>query len=115
MTLPILKARPEDAGCWIDGHWGVYGTTNVIAIAEAHGMPIDRNLISPIKCYERDEYNTHGNCYCAEIIFDASDSAENWLNGNVAPEGFSFGWHDGEFFLWPNDEWNNDIEFGRPL
>jgi hypothetical protein len=31
------------------------------------------------------------------------DDAENWMNDNVAPEGFSFGWEDGEFFLLSNE------------
>jgi hypothetical protein len=40
-----------------------------------------------------------------EILSDGSDVAENWLNENVAPEGYSFGWHEGEFFLWSTETW----------
>lgn len=33
------------------------------------------------------------------------DQTEEWLNEHIAPEGYAFGWHDGEFFLWTTDEW----------
>lgn len=33
-----------------------------------------------------------------------ADEAETWLNEHVAPHGFSFGWHDGDFTLC-HDEW----------
>lgn len=25
----IIKATPEDAGCYVDGHWGQYGTAHM--------------------------------------------------------------------------------------
>lgn len=34
-----------------------------------------------------------------------AESAEAWLNANVAPDGWAFGWHDGEFMLWPDSDW----------
>jgi len=40
-----------------------------------------------------------------EAVVDMADDAENWLNDNVAPEGYAFGWHDGEFFLWTDADW----------
>ncbi len=42
---------------------------------------------------------------------DAADEAEVWLNATVAPEGYSFGWSDGEFFLWSDQDWEDTWGF----
>jgi hypothetical protein len=39
---------------------------------------------------------------------DLADVAERWLNDRIAPDGYSFGWHDGEFFLWTTAEWEDE-------
>lgn len=107
----LTKATPADAGCWVDGHWGQYGAARVIEIAIAHGWddaeaddlatrhmasigPSDADGLSD------DEF---------EPYIDAAADAEAWLNENVAPEGYSFGWHNGEFFLWPNVSDDPDV------
>lgn len=36
---------------------------------------------------------------------DLLDEIEKWLNDNVAPEGYSFGWEDGDFFLNSEETW----------
>jgi hypothetical protein len=38
---------------------------------------------------------------------ELADKAEAWLNEHVAAAGWSFGWTDGEFFLWPASEWEH--------
>jgi hypothetical protein len=102
-----IKADPADAGCWIDGHWGQYGPACLVDIAVTHGWtdPTDdvakRHLaeaghVETLDPITPDEF---------EALMDASNDAEAWLNDNVAPEGFAFGWHDGEFFLWDTDTW----------
>jgi S-formylglutathione hydrolase FrmB len=47
----------------------------------------------------------------AELFGDMSDDAQeendacDWLTDHVAPAGYWFGWDDGDFGLWPdNDE-----------
>ena len=42
-----------------------------------------------------------------EILFDAAEQVETWLNDQVAPEGYSFGWSDGEFMLWSDASWQD--------
>ena len=101
------KAKPVDAGCWVDGHWGQYGGAQVIEIARDRGWEdaeaIDlaaRHLASMGPSTEPgltvDEH---------EMLTSAADDAEEWLNEHVAPEGYAFGWHDGEFFLWSHETW----------
>ena len=103
----IYKATKDMGGCWIDGHWGQYGPARLIELAAEHGYAdaeaIDlatRHLasIGPSDAPGLDDDE-------AEALFYASDAAEEWLNSFAAPDGFSFGWHDGEFFLWDAASW----------
>jgi hypothetical protein len=102
-----MKVDKSAAGCWIDGHWGQYAMSYAILIASEHGYegevvevaerhmdecyhPGTDNGISP------DEH---------EWVSDSSDAIDAWMTENVAPEGYSFGWYDGEWFLMSSDEW----------
>lgn len=91
MSNQITKADPSEAGCWIDGHWGHYGSQRLLTIASCYGFQY-----SAIDFEDPD---------CMEAVWWEADIAEAWLNENIAPEGFSFGWYDGEFFLWPEETW----------
>lgn len=111
--MPITKATPEDAGCYVDGHWGQYavahaveraqefgygsdgliGADEVIRIAAKHLASMGPSTSEPLT---DSEY---------ERLMDASDEVTDWLNVNVAPDGYSFGWHDGEFFLGSAEWW----------
>lgn len=96
-TERLLDA--SDAGCWIDGHYGHYGPARLIEIAHNFGYEKDGAM-----CQEY-LYGDASSLKC-EFIVEASDDAEAWMNANVAPTGFSFGWHDGEWFLWSDEEWS---------
>jgi hypothetical protein len=39
------------------------------------------------------------------VLADGAEDAEQWLNDFAAPDGYSFGWHEGEFFLWSDEQW----------
>ena len=39
----------------------------------------------------------------------AVEDAEQFLNDSVAPAGSSFGWYDGEFYLWSQKEWEETV------
>ena len=106
----MTRAEPTDAGCWVDGHWGQYGAARVIEIARDFGWDdaeaIDlatRHLASmgpsTAEGLGEDEFETY---------VSASDDAETWLNEHAAPDGYSFGWHDGEFFLWSEADWSEE-------
>lgn len=106
MSSQVVKASPDSAGCWIDGHWGQYGTARVIEIAAECGYS-DRDALE----YARRHLAAMGpstDIGLADSEYDAlmgySDDAEDWLNEHSAPEGYSFGWEDGEFFL-QSDAW----------
>lgn len=124
-----LKTGPDnwaELGCWIDGHWGQYGSDRLIQIAMAEGWqastPQD-GLLADIACTRLDDMGTradlsdgliarflanYGGTGTSEgdvlgFIIELSDDCDRWLNDQL-PEGYSFGWYDGEFFL-QSDEW----------
>jgi hypothetical protein len=106
----IIKATPEDVGCYVDSHWGQYAIAHMIEratefgyhdealedIANRHLASIGPSDSEPIT---DDEH---------EAMMDGADEVEQWLNENIAPEGYSFGWWEGEFFLWPDSQWEDE-------
>ena len=110
--MPVVKASPADAGCWIDGHWGQYGTARQIVIAGDYGYPNAEVVALAQKKLATIGPNVNNNPELTddeeEELYWRSDEVDDWLNENVAPKGFSFGWHDGEFFL-GSDEWWDEV------
>ncbi len=108
--MTVQRANANDAGCWIDGHWGQYGIARMVDIAEDYGYAdaevIDiasRHLAS---CGSSSAPNISDDEH--ESLSWAADDVEQWLTENVAPEGYSFGWHEGEFFLWSTEHWEEE-------
>ena len=104
----IIKLTPADAGCYVDGHWGQYAVAHMVNRAEEFGYDeqevidlADRHIaaIGPSDApgITDDEH---------EVLSDAADEVESWLNEHVAPEGYSFGWFEGEFYLWSQETWD---------
>ena len=105
-----MRVTASDSGCWIDGRWGEYAGARMIWIATEYGWH-DEQVITLAQRHlatmgpndapslSDDE---HGQ------LFGALDSAEQFLNDYVAPDGYSFGWFDGEFFLWPDEDWQGE-------
>lgn len=102
-------------GCWIEGHRGWTGPGIVVHIAKDLGMflngddllllsaffaSIERVLLSDGESVDVTD--------CVTSQGRLADKAEEWLNENIASEGFTFGWHDCEFFLWPDSEWTEE-------
>ena len=42
-----------------------------------------------------------------QTVVIASEEAEEYLN-SICPDGYSFGWHDGEFFLMDAEWWEEE-------
>lgn len=116
-----------DTGCWIDGHWGQYGPDRLISIAVTQGWELegDDAALAQIAFTRLDEIGPRGDeaerlvqafadehdvldCDVFTFLVELADEAETWLN-DQCPEGFAFGWYDGEFFLQPN-EWREETE-----
>ena len=87
---PVVRVPVSEVGCWIDGHWGHYAMARLLALAEGLGWP---DAGEPV---DEDDLDS---------LVMACDDAEAWLNDCVAPDGCSFGWYDGEFWLHSNTWW----------
>jgi hypothetical protein len=107
----------------IDGHWGQYATARLVEIAAGYGYPGEADQADAKAILHEMAYPGSGDAAVQlivsglpaepaphddpwEHIIDAADSAEAWLNDNIAAEGHAFGWHDGEFFYMPNEWWD---------
>jgi hypothetical protein len=104
---PIVLTA-EDAGCYVDGWWGQYAVAHMVQRAEELGYD-DHEIISLAtrKLASMGPSTDPGLTDDEdEALTEASDSVETWLNDNVAPAGYLFGWEDGEFFLWSDEQWN---------
>jgi len=102
-------AHPEvETGCYIAGHHGIYAIYDMIRLAEKLGWEYleshydDEDLV---KAYEEGNTGENGYEIASEAVSDIADKAENWLNENVAPDGQSFGWYEGEFYLQETEWW----------
>jgi len=101
------RPLPVDTGCWIDNRWGQYGVARLVEIARNFGYDdaliidlAERKLAAmlPSNLPQLSDENE-------ELLNSAADEVEVWLDDNVAPEGYSFGWYEGEFFLQSEAWW----------
>jgi hypothetical protein len=42
MAVSLRKITPEDAGCWLDGHYGWQNHYDIVNIAREYGFPHQR-------------------------------------------------------------------------
>jgi hypothetical protein len=94
------------AGCLVDGRWGQYAQAQAITIAEGMGFDNSQLIRIAHKHLNSMRPNRSGNPDLSDREFEILNDfyIEDWLNDHVVPSGYSFGWHDGEFFL-ADDEW----------
>lgn len=120
MTHRMTTEEAEKArGCWLEGSRGWTASGELVNIADHHGMPLDDDDRAIVGHYlargEDDLTLSTGQVIKADDVHglvvdqgELSSKAETYLNEHVAPEGWSFGWNDGEFYLWPDSEWEKN-------
>lgn len=96
-----------EVGCWVEGHWGQYGGDH-LADKIDHMFNIepldDPRVLRQIADATDEMGYTEAASGWWEIRSDAIDTLEARLN-DATPDGYSWGWHDGEFYLWSNESW----------
>lgn len=109
MTIMTAKdGTPWQTGCIFAAPMGWHNTYRVIDLAREQGMLMidayDRETLEAFRngvetiTLDFTEHNV------ADLVIgqgEMLDKAEEWLNENVASEGFLFGWLDGDFTLAP--------------
>lgn len=98
-TLPALRpATPDQAGTWVDGCRGWTAMGVMIDIAVERGWPITNEDDVILEQSRRAGYNS-------EAVSEIADDAEAFMNDHIAPAGYAFGWHEGDFVLWSEADW----------
>lgn len=114
----LVNGHAVEPGCWVDGHWGQYGPDHLADRAEELGWEPGswaedpravRNIIETIEEWGYGKYDDVQNVIGAlwGLTFTGADDIETWLNEHT-DEGYSWGWHDGEFYLWPTETWEEE-------
>lgn len=105
-----------DIGCVIDDNWGPYGVARLVDIAQDLGMEISGLDESAVRAYRNNEEDFqdeetgefHSSSDWLFMQGGLGDEAEEWLNENIAQEGFSFGWFDSGFFYMSTEWWQEE-------
>ncbi|HEX5522805.1 MAG TPA: hypothetical protein VFX53_05125 [Pedococcus sp.] len=112
------RMSPEDAaeqaGCWLEGSRGWTASGELVNIAARHGMPLSLDDRAVVDAYlaradaiTLSDGSTRDASDITGLVIDQgelADTALDYLNEHVAPEGYAFGWRDGEFFLWTDEQ-----------
>jgi hypothetical protein len=129
MPTPVERFTVEFAeskrGCWLESSRGWRAASVLVAIAQELGMvlsPDDRKVIEVYADGDWPSMMERLTLPSGEVISmsdvgeyvtgqgELCEQAEAWLNKHIAPEGWSFGWHNGEFMLWSESDWADVAE-----
>ena len=88
-------------GCYIDSHHGHYAIPEVVRIAEREGRPMDAEMTDLLARYEE---HSHEAAFNMEAVIEESDKAIDWLNEHCPLDGHTWGWNDGDFGLYNDEE-----------
>lgn len=114
--LTVAEAEKEE-GCWLESGRGWRISAEAVNLAAGYGFPLDaddRAIVAyylegdPSEALTLNGGETVSPDDIHEHVLGADglvDHATDWLNDHIAPEGYRFGWHDGEFFLWTDVTW----------
>lgn len=95
-----------DAGCFFDSHRGHYIIPAIIEFAREQGRDLDDRTTDLVAQYDRDWSD---DTYPYDHVIEESDAAIGWLNDNRRPDGFWWGWNDGDFGLYPLENDDDDV------
>jgi hypothetical protein len=113
----IERPTITETGCYLDNHRGHYITRDMILLAEEFGFILGEMESFVLDQY--DEFNANEN-YPTESLYALADEALEWLNVGentgvdrpirgqnsppAIPEGTSWGWNDGDFGLYEDED-----------
>ena len=90
-------------GCIIDSHHGLYALPMLVRLAQKSGLRLTTYFEKITEMAERGE--DLGDAKTDEFVW-LVDEAEAYLQ-RQAPEGYSYGWVDGDFMFLSNEDWDD--------
>lgn len=114
-----IRWESDRAGCIFDGANGWHNNGRVIDLARNLGMFYTDHDEQILDAYNKDETSTItlGEGDDAEVVntgdavigqYEMVDKAIGWLNDNIAPAGYAFGFDDGFYLREIDDEDDED-------
>lgn len=88
-----------ETGCVFDSSRGIYIPQEIVELARAYGWEFDG--------WQAWEENNDNN----NDAYELSDEALEWLNLNVAEDGYQFAWWEGNVMYWSDAEWDEAFSF----
>lgn len=113
----VVNGEVWPTGCYIDGWWGQYAGDRLVQIAVSQGWGEDADpllarairhrLDRADRLHDADEPDHEVFTLICDWDDQMLDSCADHLNALIEGDDpmFSFGWHDGEFFLLHQSEW----------
>lgn len=105
-----------DAGLLIDGVHGWYAIGAMIDLAVNNGYELGNSDTKAMVAFhtgaQKFESDLGGHLDASDWILNQgglADQALEWMNEHLAPEAHIFHWYDGNFYLSPLSEFEQDI------
>lgn len=103
-----MKLGEQDTGCYVGGSWGHYAPARMIQRASEEWGYDDQDVVDLAhKKLQAMMPSSAPALTDAEedLLIEYANEVEDWLNKNVAADGYFFSWHDGEFFFQSAEWW----------
>jgi hypothetical protein len=100
---------PAEPGTYVNNWWGTYAVARATIIAKEIGAPIAPDIIA---IAHQDLASTPDNIHAgpsitleqSELMEEALEEAETWLNQTRALPEHYWGWAEGDWGHWPIDD-----------
>ena len=103
--MAVTRWLPNWDGCLVDSHHGQYAIPMMIDIAIDHGF-IMSGPFSDIAPHVLNDLANYGDLEAGDALIWFADEAELFMNAYLAPLGYAFGWHDGDYILATLTDWS---------
>lgn len=87
-----MEKEKIEPGVFLEGYHGVYISQHLCEFAKSRGW--DGDVPTDDQIY--DDY---------DLVDDIVAQAMDWLDLNVAEDGYRFSWYEGNIMYWSNEDW----------
>jgi hypothetical protein len=99
---PTIRIADLQEGCYIDSHHGIYAGPMAVRLAQAYGMNVSDDDELVLAAAEEGDYPIEGTD--PDAINWILEETEDWLNANLRDDDHFWGWNDGDFGYYANED-----------